>query len=358
MMVGPGTDSPSEARNAGAAAGTQEDDISLWDVLAVLLLRRRIIVRAVLLVAFLAILTTLARDRTWTTTTYFRPQGSSGASQLVSLASQFGVNVGGGDEGETPAFYQGLLATREVLSRVASESYRVNGQSVPLATLLEIEGETPELRLQRVIEWLRERAVSVSVGRETGTVTVDVRTRWPELSQAIGQSLLDEVSRFNLETRQSQARAERGFIEERLEVAEQDLRDAEAALQEFLQNNRAFGEFSQARLEADRLGRDVLNRQQVYNTLLQSYEQARISEVRDTPVITVLQSPYLPPKPDGRGLTLRLALGVVLGGMLGVVLAFTLEVLQAPMEDGDPARRNFQEALAGLLAAFPFRRAN
>jgi hypothetical protein len=100
--------------------------------------------------------------------------------------------------------------------------------------------------------------------------------------------------------------------------------------------------------------REVVNRQQVYSTLVQSYEQARITEVRDTPVITVLQSPFLPPEPDGRGLTLSGALGLVLGGMVGVVLAFLVEVVQRPMDGSDPARRDFQEAWAGLKRSLPF----
>ena len=333
-----------------------DDEISLWEVLAVLLRRRGIILRTVLVAAVLAAAVTFLRDRTWTTTAQFRPQGSGGVSELASLASQFGVSVGGGEDGESPEFYAELLRSREILTAVAGRQFPMDGGELPLVDLLEIEADSEALRLARAVKWLEEDALSVSTGRETGTVTVEVQTRWPQVSRAVADGLLAEIARFNLETRQSQAAAERAFIEERVALAERELRAAEEALQGFLQNNRVIGEFSQAKSEFDRLQREVLLRQQVYTTLVQSYEQARISEVRDTPVLTILQPPFLPPEPDGRGLVLSLALGVVLGGMAGVVLAFVVEVFKRPPPGGDPARADFQEAWSGLMQSLPFRR--
>lgn len=342
-------------------AAPPDDEISLWEVLAVLIRRRAVIVWSVAVCALLAILVTFLQPRSWTTSASFRPQGSDGPGELASLAAQFGVNVGSGETTESPAFYQELLTSREILSRVAAASYPLDDVPVPLVDILEIEADpdeprAAELRLVKAIEWLRESAISVSTGRETGILTLEVETEWPRVSREIADALLAEVARFNLETRQSQARAERDFIEDRVQAAEASLREAEAELQVFLQNNRVIGEFSQTKLEFDRLQREVLNRQQVYSTLVQSYEQARISEVRDTPVITVLQSPYLPVEPDGRGLVLRFALGVVLGGMVGVVLAFLVEVFRRPGEDDDPARRDFQEAWADLVDSLPLTR--
>lgn len=354
-----GESKPVAARAAGAPRpGATDDEISLWEVLAVLLRRRRWVVRSIVACATVAVALAFVRARTYTTSASFRPQGSRGASELMALANQFGVTVGGGDESESPAFYQELLGSREILSRVAVAEYRAAELAGPLASLLEIEEETDDLTVARVVDWLEEDAVSVGTGRETGTVTLSVTTRWPEVSEAIARHLLDEVSRFNLETRQSQAGAERAFIEARVAAAEQALREAEAALQTFSRNNRVVGEFSEAKLEFDRLQREVLNRQQIYTTLVQSYEQARISEVRDTPVITVLQDPYLPPEPDGRGLVLGFALGVVLGGMLGVVLAFLVEMFGRPGGEGDPARRDFDEEWAGFLGSLPFSRSS
>lgn len=332
-----------------------DDEISLWEVLAVLLRRRGTIVLSTIAVAALAVAFTLLRAETYTTEASFRPQGSEqSSSQLLALASQFGVSVPTGAEEASPAFYTELLTSREILSRAATQPYEVEGVgTVLLKDLLEIEEDTEALRDQKTIEWLREEAVEVSTGRETGTVTLSVTTEWADLSQAIATKLLAEVSEFNLHTRQSQAAAERAFIEERVRQAERELEDAEESLRVFLESNRQWRDSPLLVFRQEGLQREVTLRQTVLTNLVQSFEQARISEVRDTPVITVLQTPYLPPGPDERRLVLSAALGIVLGGMLGIVLAFVVEAFRRP-SDGDPARQDFQETWEGLKRSIPF----
>ena len=123
-------------------------------------------------------------------------------------------------------------------------------------------------------------------------------------------------------------------------------------MQEFLQANRRFEDSPELTFQRERLQREISRQQQVYTALAQSFEQARIAEVRDTPVITVLQSPFLPPGPDDRSLLLAVALGVVLGGMAGVVLAFVVEAVRRPAP-GDPAREDFQRAWDALVGSIP-----
>jgi uncharacterized protein involved in exopolysaccharide biosynthesis len=333
-----------------------DDEISLWEVLAVLLRRRGTIILTTILISALAVGVTLLGPDTYTTSASFRPQGSeASASELLALASQFGVNIGsgGGDEA-SPAFYAELLTSREILARAADEPYDVAGVGkTMLKDLLEIEGDTEPLRDEKTIEWLGEKAVSVSTGRETGTVTLTVETEWPDLSKAIAADLLDEVARFNLDTRQSQAASERAFIETRVRNAEDELEKAETAQREFLEANRQWEDSPLLVFRHDGLQREVVLRQSVLTTLMQSYEQARISEVRDTPVITVLQTPFLPPGPDDRRLVLSAALGIVLGGMAGIVFAFLKEAFRRPSE-GDPAREDFQQTWDSVVRSIPF----
>jgi hypothetical protein len=120
----------------------------------------------------------------------------------------------------------------------------------------------------------------------------------------------------------------------------------------FLESNRLWENAPLLVVEHGRLQREVLRRESVLTALLQSLEQARIAEVRDTPVITVLQAPFLPPGPDERRLLLAAALGIVLGGMAGVVMAFVIEAVRRPSE-GDPAREDFQESWDGLVRSIP-----
>lgn len=331
-----------------------DDEISLWEVLAVLVRRRGTIVATTLLLGVLAGAFAHFRPLQYSTSAAFRPQGSeANSSQLMALATQFGVSVPGGGEEASPAFYTELLTSRQILSRAATLPYDVEGiGSVLLKDLLEIEDESEAVRDQETIEWLREDAVSVSTGRETGTVTLSVTTEWPDLSVAIAEVLLAEVARFNMETRQSQAASERGFIEGRVEAAEADLKAAEDSLRIFLEQNRQWEGSPVLQFRQAAMAREVSHRSSVLTTLVQSFVQAEIAEVRDTPVITVLQEPYLPPENDPRRRVLSTLVGLILGGLLGIVMAFVVEAVRRP-DDDDPARADFRESWDGLMQSIP-----
>ncbi len=153
----------------------------------------------------------------------------------------------------------------------------------------------------------------------------------------IAEQLLRQVERFNLQTRQSRGAAERAFIEERVAAVQGELAEVEAALLAHIQSNRQITNSPELQFQRNQLQDEVASRRQVYTSLVQAYEEARISEVRDTPVLTVLQTPFAPPAPDDRGLLIRLVLGVVLGSLIGVLLALVAEALEAPeVEPGSP----------------------
>ena len=69
-------------------------------------------------------------------------------------------------------------------------------------------------------------------------------------------------------------------------------------------------------------------RQQLYTSLAQAFEQARIEEVRDNPVITMIERPTLPLKPNGRGLLRKGPLALMAGFLLGLSIAFGREVVR------------------------------
>jgi len=156
---------------------------------------------------------------------------------------------------------------------------------------------------------------------KSGLVTVSVRAESAELSQQIASRVLQLLNRFNLDRRRSQAAEERRFVEGRVGEVKSELRLAEDRLQYFLQANRDYGNSPSLRFQQERLAADVALQRQLFTTLTQSYEQAKIEEVRDTPVITVVELPEVPARPDSRGLLLRALGGFVAGMLLGMAIA-------------------------------------
>ena len=302
------------------------DEVSLVALVRLVRRERRLVVGCGVALATLVAALVLLWPREYTSTAVFMPQSSDGTlSRLSGLAAEFGVTVPGTDPGASPAFYASLLASRDILRAVVLTSYPLStgAGDTTRATLVElygVEGETPAIRRDKAVErFLNDLAIETY--RETELIGIEVTTRWPTVSQGAAQRLLDLVSRFNLTTRQTQAGAERRFVQARLETARAELRAAEERLQTFLQRNREFRDSPALVFANDRLTREVELRQQVVTSLVQSFEQARIDEVRNTPVTTVVEPPDLPAQPDPRRLLLKTLLGLTAGLLLGMFLA-------------------------------------
>ena len=333
--------------------GPQFEEISLLQVFSFMLRRRGTIIRSTILVTLIALLMVLLSGKTYTVSTSFIPQGSDGnSSDLTALARQFGVRLPTPTRslGESPWFYAELVRSREILGVLAVEEFRYEQRdggevvtiSGTLPELLELGTEeySPERLRYMAIRRLQRGLVSVSVDSRTGIVEVSVKTSWAGLSLALAERLLERLNEFNLQTRQSRAAAEKDFVEERLSEAHDSLRAAEDRLAAWMENNRQWSGSAELTFQHERLQRQVTMQQTVYTGLAQLYEQARIAEVRNTPVITVVERPELPVRADPQRRKFRLALGIILGSMLGAFLAFGQEYVQRARKEED---ENYQE---------------
>jgi uncharacterized protein involved in exopolysaccharide biosynthesis len=301
------------------------DEISLLRLGSLLLRHRYLVLRLAVLGALIAVIPPLVLPRNYTVTSGFTPQTRRPTGTLSGLAGQLGLmlplNL---DGGQSPAFYADRLTAPQLLRQVVDTRYALPGDtgtaSVSLIEVLHAKGATPALRRDAAIRALR-RQVDASVENKTGVVSLSVTLKSPALARQVNQRMLDLLNEFNLQNRQSQAGAERRFTETRVAQVRRELRDAEDRLQAFLQRNREYRFSPELLLQHDRLQREIDLFQEIYTTLSQAYEQARIEEVRDTPVITMVEAPIDPVRPDSRRLILKGLLGILFGGVLGIGLA-------------------------------------
>jgi uncharacterized protein involved in exopolysaccharide biosynthesis len=306
-----------------AGDGPSRDGVPVSWILAVLLRARRAILIATGVGVLLGVLWAVLSSPTYTSTFSFLPQSSDDgrAGGLASLAGQFGIPLGAiGGMSQPPQLYADLLKTPEVLAPIARESFPVNASGLkrPLSEFLNVHGDDSAVVRELTIRALREKVIASSVAvRTTNAVYVTVRTRSPQVSLSIAQRLLAGLNEYNRVTRQSQAAQERQFVEGRLAEARTSLRQAEDALQQFLQANRQFNSSPQLTFQQERLQREVALQQQLVTGLAEQFENARIREVRDTPVITLVERPRLAILPDPRGRVRK----VIVSTLVACVLA-------------------------------------
>ena len=308
------TDAPSNA-----------SEISLIRLLNIVLAYRSLVVVCALGLFTLAVVVSLLLPRTFTVESSFTPQSDRMPSNLAGIAAQFGVALPSADASDSPDFYIELLSSRRILGETINTRYtfptdtgEVTGT---LVDILGVEGETDGEREQKALRAFKGM-LTAELDRPSGVITFEVETSNPELSAKIAQRLLDQLNQFNLESRQTQAGAERRFTERRLAEAKDELLETENRLQGFLEVNRDVGTSPLLRFRQERLEREMSIRQAVVTALAQNYEQARIDEVRDIPLITVVESPKAPAMPDSRMLLLRGLLALIAGSMLGAFIAF------------------------------------
>ena len=300
-------------------------DISAVSVFNILLRYRVMIVIITLIAGFWAGLMSVTSPKGYTAEAMFMPKGARGQSQLGGIAAQFGLTVASGDPSQSPQMYTELLETKNVLWPVALKEYRITTDSGVLTgnlvKIYNIKKDRPQVMKVKTVESL-QRAVKATVAPKTGVIDLTVTTGNPELSLQIAQNLLDQVNIFNLNNRQRQASAERAFTERQVGEKRAELRQAESDLANFLESNRMYRQSPQLQLEYNRLESEVMRRNQVYTSLISAYETARIEEVKDLPVINVIEPPEQPIVPNRRGGVKKTAIGMIVGLFLACLIAF------------------------------------
>jgi uncharacterized protein involved in exopolysaccharide biosynthesis len=341
----------SEEVRIAAPATSSDSDVSFVTTAASLLRGRRVLTWLAVVGGLMGLVSGLLRDRVYVSRATFLPKGSEEAASALTLAaSQFGVQLPSRSGEWWPSIYVELLNSRTMLSALALDTFVVaeeHGRRAALIDLLEVRGRTPEQRAAQSLNVLRE-VVSATEDKKLGAVKASASTRWPSVSLALAQRLIVAVNDFNIETRRALASAERQFVDEQAGEAEKLLRQAEDRLQVFMSRNRSF-EAPELRFEQGRLEREVAMRQQVFTSLVQHREQARLRELRNTPVITMIESPTLPVLPERRGAAVRAVVGVIVGIMLGMLWVLGIREVQASRASGAPGWAELSEALPKLL---------
>ena len=265
----------------------------------------------------------------YTATTTFVPEASSEGhlpTGIAGLATQFGISLGS-EASKSPKFYAEVVRSRQLMEHVLLSEY-VDPRRVPasptdstsLLRILGLPGRSSADSLYRGVRKLNG-LVSVAVDAQTGIVNLSVDGRYPDLAAAVANRFVAYLNEFNTEYRESQAREQRRFVEQRLADGERVLQDAEEDLRTFYQRNRSWQQAAQLTFEEGCLRRIVDVRQELYLTLNREYEQARMQEVNDTPVITVIDVAAPPVRRSRPQRTLLVLLGLVLGAMVGTFWA-------------------------------------
>jgi uncharacterized protein involved in exopolysaccharide biosynthesis len=252
----------------------------------------------------------------------------SAISRMTGLAAQLGLrSQQAGSEGLD--FYAALFNSREVLA-VAARAELVlstaHGDTArtTFVEMLGVEATTEAEVTRRAVKALRQR-LRAERDFDAGMLRIALDERSPIVAEELLERLVDIANGFNVDRRRSKAAAERAFAQQRVEETRAELRHAERALEQFLASNRAIETPSLA-FQYGRLQREVEYNQRLHSVIAELFEQARLDEVRNTPVFTVVE--HARGSAERVSVVRRVLLAAMVGTLFGLACALTLALVQ------------------------------
>ena len=207
-----------------------------------------------------------------------------GLSDLASLA---GVNIGGSN-GSLVKLYPTIVKSEAILNPVIYKKYQTKEfpNPVNLIEYWEIEEKTPERSYEVALKNL-STDLNVSMDNKTSVLSLSIEMPEAQIAADILNATTEQLDAFVRNKRTTSAVEQRRFVESRLDEVKKDLTASENKLKEFREQNRQV--FSpQLLLEQERLIRDVQINAAIYTELRKQYEIVKIEEVKNIPVINIL----------------------------------------------------------------------
>jgi uncharacterized protein involved in exopolysaccharide biosynthesis len=377
----------------------EEDEISLLDLVCVLVKRKRLVLGCFFGFAVLALAAALFSTPIFKAeTTLLPPQTSkSGASAMLAQLGGLADLAGGAAGIKSPGdLYVGLLKSRTVVDRVI--------RRFDLMKYYEADEWTP-LRGMIVKDVLDAQS-----DLKSGIITVAVSDKDPVLATRMANAFVEELKRLTQGLAISEAAQRRLFFEEQVRGVRGSLAKAEDALKDFQEKSgvvavdpqmqavitgigelraraaatevqlRAMRTYStgenpevrkvqaqlaglkaqlarmegagkgydplmptrripEAGLEYARLTRDVQFNAALYGLLLKQFEAAKLDEAQEAAVLQVIDPAVVPDHKDKPKRALMVVLGGMLGLFLGIFAAFVAEFLENARRDPEAAAK-------------------
>jgi uncharacterized protein involved in exopolysaccharide biosynthesis len=235
-------------------------------------------------------------------------------SQLSGIASSFGFALPFGAMSQSD-LYPTILTSDRLLRDLLREEFPPKPGQAPVMLaehLVKRKDLSEEQHLSRAVANARENVLRASKDSETGVVTLMVTLDDADLAAAVGNRLVARLERFLITMRSQEGSKNRTFLDDRLEVVSKDLADAENGLTHVRETNRRVQDSPELLLQQERLHRDLLIQEQIFLELMKQKEIAKIEEVKNTPVLRILDQARPPVRPSHPNKILVVTMGLVL----------------------------------------------
>jgi capsular polysaccharide biosynthesis protein len=378
--------SPDLSTNGGGAEEVTSDyegravgrEVSVLDLFLIIARNRTLIVRTVLVFVFIGGTYALLAQKEYTSTAEVIREtegkgpdlsgGLGGIAGGLAGGAISGILGGATSGGLGPSAYPEVLRGRAVRLAVVRDTFRFPGvdrrmtfveyanRSGLLGTILNYSfkgsrsGSPPEsgapisVEEDEALKAIKEM-VSASVDQETGIMSISVTAEGPQLAADLAQSFLRHLEARVRQIRTKKVREQLEFVRGRFREAETELEASEDRLAQFLEQNQN-PTTATLRFRQDRLQRQVQFKEQLYSKLQSQLTETRLDLQQQQPVVTVVEKPVPPMEKSAPSRVLIVVLCLVLGGFIGIGVAFGRGFFQAHDTRGE--EKKMEEIRRGL----------
>ncbi len=244
-----------------------------------------------------------------------------GLGQLQSIAANFGVNTA---QKSNNFNIPDVVRSRLIANKVLKNSWQ--SQNKEKINLIQMWGlyKKPWYRLSKKFEIDSSSVFSkalnrfnnhiyVSEDQITGLIRIDTKFSDPVISAEIANFIGDNVQTYIQKENSAQSKKEKLFISDRLSIVRNELELAELELKKFKERNRGYESSPELFMVFSRLFRESEAKKEVYMTLQQQLELARIDEVKQSPILHILDHAVPPIEKSSPNRIMFLIIFLILG---------------------------------------------
>ena len=255
-------------------------------------------------------------------------------SNIQGLASQFGLSLPfqAGSNLSFSDIYPEIVKSRQLTAIILEKKFntRKYGQKQSLKNILSrqyrLDKYDVDERFKRASEILRDN-IKVSKARLTSIVTLEVGAIEPDFAVDLTNAIINESDKLQRQFKTHQVSDKRSFIQDRIKDVKKDLESAQEDLKEFREKNRQVQYSPALLLEEERLTTEMDVKKEIFSTLKQQFELAKIEEVEEGATVQILDKPVAPYEQSSPKVILSIFLSFFIGFGFSVVISYVMDEL-------------------------------
>lgn len=223
--------------------------------------------------------------------TILLPQSSG--SKFGELAQLAGISTGGTEGGVDIQLYPTILTSETILRNVVYDQFKINNKLQTLVEFWGLQNNNKNIELDLALEKIK-RIFNISIDSRTNSINLSIEFPDSVVSAQILSKIINNLDSYLRQTRRTSASERKKWIQARLEEVRVKLNNSEMQLTKFREANRSlsFSPFLQEELV--RLQRETEINSALYLELNKNYELAKIEEIKNIPIVNILDPPRTP----------------------------------------------------------------